>query len=88
MLLPSKMEGGDQPARTLPVCLVWGTGGVALGCDESGLFERCIGESNVDLLGGTRRRIKSPTKPYVETSSLYAGLLYLLLQCVSLLLRL
>ena len=32
MLLPSKMEGGHQPARTLSVCLVWGTG-VALGCD-------------------------------------------------------
>jgi hypothetical protein len=25
MLLPPEMEGGDQPARTLPVCLVWGT---------------------------------------------------------------
>src|SRR5271155_2746216 len=35
MLLPSKMEGGgDQLARTLSVCLVWGIGGVALGHDR------------------------------------------------------
>jgi hypothetical protein len=47
MLLPSKMEGGDRLARTLPVCLVWGIGGVALGCDESGRFEPYIGEDNV-----------------------------------------
>jgi hypothetical protein len=64
MLLPSKMEGGgDQPARTLSVYLVWGTG-VALGCDESGRFEPCI-EDNVDSRGRTRRGIKSPTKSYV-----------------------
>ena len=58
MLLPSKIEReGDQPARTLPVYLVWGTGGVTLGCDESGLFEPCIiGEGNVGRpLGGGGR---------------------------------
>jgi hypothetical protein len=38
--------------------------------------------------GGNPKTNKSLTKPYVETGSLYTGLLYLLSQCVRLLLRL
>ena len=64
---------------------MWATSGVALGYDENGLFEPYIGEGNVNLPARGRGREpedeQNLTKPYVETRSLYARLLYLLPQC-------